>query len=46
MNYNLGLEDWLGVKEKEDRYLSELRSITALPEDREGEFWYNDTEEK
>ncbi len=36
MNYNLGLEDWLGVKEKEDSYLSELRSITALPEDREG----------
>ena len=39
MNYNLGLEDWLGVKEKEDRYLSELRSITALPEDREGLIW-------
>lgn len=39
MNYNLGLEDWLGVKEKEDRYLSELRSIKALPQDREGLIW-------
>lgn len=39
MNYNLGLEDWLGVKEEEDRYLSELRSMTALPEDREGLIW-------
>jgi len=35
MNYNLGLEDWLGVKEKELAYLRG-----------EGEFWYNDTEEE
>lgn len=39
MNYNLDLNGFIGVQEKEDRYLSELRSITALPEDREGLIW-------
>ena len=34
MNYNLGLEDWLGVKEKEDRCLSELSSTFASSYDK------------
>ena len=39
MNYNLDLNGFIGVQEKEDRYLSELRSIKAIPEDREGLIW-------